>query len=61
MVKNLHPQVKTHRCYSCNNMIREIKLIGIILSPCQECGNLLVPLELKEQNKAWKKITKNKP
>lgn len=55
-MKKLHPQVKTHRCWSCTNMIREIELIGKILSPCNECGNFLVPLELKEQNKAWNNL-----
>ncbi len=53
--KEIHPQVKTHKCYECGTAVRVLEKTGITLK-CKKCRGALFPLNIDEQNKAWNKI-----
>ncbi len=54
-LSELHPMVKTHKCFGCKQTIR-VKLDGQIPKyfKCKNCKDgKLVPLNLEEQHNAW--------
>lgn len=59
-LSELHPMVKTHKCFSCNIMIR-VKIDGQIPKylKCKTCRDgVYTPLNLEEQHNAWMKSDK---